>query len=260
MQNQQIEAHLDSLPTLSQVLARKSQPPVCLYNYYIVLRDRLALETLLDFWLDVAQAEILYNRYLKHSKRTSQPKQAFRPISQYTSLAILAPTEPRVSIATTVSTKKPVPTHADLVEAMERIYARYLIPHAEKEMEQLPFSIKQPIHQYYHQCVQDHGDVIDNPSLIYAEAKEYVYQLLQSTFPLFLRYKVLMNMTLPQQIGRVGVGLFVLLFGFSFEFSLIFLDISPWHIRLWVSLSYLVVLTDAGVYRVLYLFFAVSIV
>ncbi|KAI8366309.1 hypothetical protein EDC96DRAFT_574990 [Choanephora cucurbitarum] len=206
-QESTILAMLDQLPTLAEVLSRQSQPPICLYNYYIVLRDRLEMEILLDFWLDVSQAEILYRRYLRHTRQFSS-----------------APATPLPQCS------PPIMTQMDMIEVLERIYMRYIVPHAEKEIHQLPLLIKQPIVDYFQ---HDKGLLIDNPTILYTDAKECVYQLLQTTFPLFLQYKVLMNTTLPQQLGRVGVGLFLLLFGFSFEFSLIFLDIQPWQQRFW---------------------------
>lgn len=249
------ESVLDSLPTLDDVLHRQSQPPVCLYNYYIVLRDRLELETLLDFWLDVAQADILYKRYSKYAARrgstakfTNQHRLS-SPVSIHprtsdilTHMLLL---HPRASLATTMhstttagSTKKPPPTQLEMAETIERIYLRYIVPSAEKEINGLPHHIKETIGNHFSITIQEDNPIKkklnpDNP-IIYAQAKNYVHQLLQSTFPLFLRYKVFMNLTLPQQIGRLACGLLLLLVGFSLEFTLIFLDVHPWQKRLWV--------------------------
>ncbi|KAI9249112.1 hypothetical protein EDC94DRAFT_549077 [Helicostylum pulchrum] len=258
---------LDGLPTLDDVLHRQSQPPVCLYNYYIVLRDRLELETLLDFWLDVAQADILYKRYIKYAaRRASTPKlnqptkasvdyhrlsQPSSPLSIHNRtsdiLTHMLLLHPRASLATTMhsnttnnSTKKPPPTQLEMIETVERIYLRYIVPSAEKEICGLPNYIKESIGNYFTPTIIVEDSTIpikkklnpDNP-MIYAQAKNYVHQLLESTFPLFLRYKVFMNLTLPQQIGRLAFGLILLLVGFSLEFSLIFLDIHPWQKRLW---------------------------
>lgn len=60
----------DGLPTLNQVLARKTYPPVCLYNYYIVLRDRLHAEEQLDFYLDVRHHENLWRRFVKDARKS----------------------------------------------------------------------------------------------------------------------------------------------------------------------------------------------
>lgn len=260
---------LDYLPTLDDVLYRHSQPPVCLYNYYIVLRDRLELETLLDFWLDVAQADILYKRYIKYSTRKAsttttnriqQPKPSISSsMLTYNALATaqrrssrtsdilthMLLLHPRASIAntmcsntTTASNRKPPPTQHEMMETVERIYLRYIVSSAEKELNGLPHHIRESISQYFihHTLSSTTKEVLDNP-IIFAQAKNYVHQILQSTFPLFLRYKVFMNLTLPQQIGRLALGLIFLLIGFSVEFSLIFLDVHPWQKRLWVRLK-----------------------
>ncbi|KAI8334102.1 hypothetical protein BD560DRAFT_414656 [Blakeslea trispora] len=60
----------DDLPTLDQVLARKTMPPVCLYNFYIIMRDRLKMEEVLDFYLDLQHHEQLWKRYVKAMHRT----------------------------------------------------------------------------------------------------------------------------------------------------------------------------------------------
>lgn len=60
----------NDLPTLEQVLARKTQPPVCLYNLYIIMRDRLHMEEVLDFYLDVQHHQLLWRRYVKSMRRS----------------------------------------------------------------------------------------------------------------------------------------------------------------------------------------------
>ncbi|KAL0094602.1 hypothetical protein J3Q64DRAFT_1715007 [Phycomyces blakesleeanus] len=58
------------LPTLDDVLNRRTLPPVCLYNFYIVMRDRLHMEEILDFYLDVKHHELLWKRYIKSLQRS----------------------------------------------------------------------------------------------------------------------------------------------------------------------------------------------
>lgn len=60
----------DGLPTLESVLSRRTLPPVCLYNYYIIMRDRLHMEEVLDFYLDVQHHELLWRRYIKTMRRS----------------------------------------------------------------------------------------------------------------------------------------------------------------------------------------------
>ncbi|KAI8092915.1 uncharacterized protein BX664DRAFT_384418 [Halteromyces radiatus] len=269
---------LDQLPSLEEVLQRQSRPPVCLYNYYIVLRDRLQMETLLDFWLDVQQAEILHRRYMKqqtkkqnNNKKSSSsihktPQSPMESISaesftsqsdllthmlliQSRNHSISPTTTKRSTMATSItahskqssassitssilSTPYHQPTQADMIDTIERIYFRYIVPHAEKELIQLPAVLRDRIIKSFNQIPPNNTNIMDDPK-VFQHAKQYVHILLQSSFTLFIRYRVFMNLTLPQQIIRLAAGLFSLLVGFSLEFSLIFLNISPWSKRLW---------------------------
>ncbi|KAJ1926693.1 Bud site selection protein, Revert to axial protein 1 [Tieghemiomyces parasiticus] len=56
-------AVLRDLPSLELVLSRKTCPPVCLYNFYVYLRDVEYSEENLDFWLDVVAHESLCRSY-----------------------------------------------------------------------------------------------------------------------------------------------------------------------------------------------------
>ncbi|KAI7899384.1 uncharacterized protein BX663DRAFT_521573 [Cokeromyces recurvatus] len=223
------------LLTLDDVLHRKSQPPVCLYNFYIVLKDRLGLEILLDFWLDVTQANLLYKRYIKSSSRkemesalllTTAPSLLQQNSNDHLLTTLLLLSDSCRPVFISKKPRPPPPTQREMIETLEGIYLRYIVPNAEKEIEQLPYSIKEAIRLHFHQLSPE-------DPIIYDQAKDYVYQLLASTFPLFLRYKLWMNLTLPQQVARLFSGLFCLCIGFSFEFSFIFLDIQPWQKRLW---------------------------
>ncbi|RIA98558.1 RGS domain-containing protein [Glomus cerebriforme] len=59
----------DRLPTLQEVLLRKTAPPVCLYNFYLYMRDRENIAEYLDFYLDVLEHEILCRAYVKDLKK-----------------------------------------------------------------------------------------------------------------------------------------------------------------------------------------------
>ncbi|KAI9265096.1 hypothetical protein BDA99DRAFT_507714 [Phascolomyces articulosus] len=212
---------IHELPTLEQVLRRQSRPPVCLYNYYIVLRDRLELETLLDFWLDVQQARVLHRRYLK------QQQQQYKKSSTMTLSPVpsnLSHDQQLTHSLLLASSAPSVVTEIHMAHVVERIYLRYIVPSAEKELFHLPLSMRDAIAE---------KKLAEDPA-VFDQAQNYVYQLLQTTWPHFLRYKVLMNLTLHQQLGRIVVGLASLLVGFSLEFSLIFLNFNPWHYRLLV--------------------------
>src|ERR1051325_11099780 len=57
------------LPTLKEVLLRKTAPPVCLFNFYLHMRDREHASEYLDFYLDVLEHEILCKAYIKDLKK-----------------------------------------------------------------------------------------------------------------------------------------------------------------------------------------------
>ncbi|GBB85676.1 hypothetical protein RclHR1_12160001 [Rhizophagus clarus] len=59
----------DRLPTLQEVLSRKTAPPVCLFNFYLYMRDRENNSEYLDFYLDVLEHEILCKAYVKDLKK-----------------------------------------------------------------------------------------------------------------------------------------------------------------------------------------------
>ncbi|KAG1440200.1 hypothetical protein G6F56_012016 [Rhizopus delemar] len=205
---------MNDLPTLEDVLSRKSQPPVCLYNYYIILRDRLNMDPWLDFWLDVAQATAMHKRYIKH-KPTPTVERA----------------SPELLTRILLDNKKRVPTESEMAETVERIYLRYIVPNAEKEISQLPDSVRQTIATHFNPLQKT--AFLTNDPVIYEEAKGYVLEMLRTSFPLFIKYKAFMNLTLVQQIIRLALGFFFLLIGFSVELSLIFLNLHPWQKRLW---------------------------
>lgn len=59
------------LPTLAEVLARRTLPPVDLYCFYLYLQ-REAAEDALDFWLDVQQHENLCRAYFKDLRKSGR--------------------------------------------------------------------------------------------------------------------------------------------------------------------------------------------
>ena len=59
------------LPTLAEVLARRTLPPVDLYCFYLYLQ-REAAEDALDFWLDIQQHENLCRAYFKDLRKSGK--------------------------------------------------------------------------------------------------------------------------------------------------------------------------------------------
>ncbi|KAL3423494.1 hypothetical protein PVAG01_05241 [Phlyctema vagabunda] len=58
------------LPTLFEVLSRRTLPPVDLFSYYIYMRDQQKSVDYLDFWLDVAQHMSLCRHYVRELRRS----------------------------------------------------------------------------------------------------------------------------------------------------------------------------------------------
>ncbi|OBT74082.1 hypothetical protein VF21_07112 [Pseudogymnoascus sp. 05NY08] len=58
------------LPTLFEVLSRRTLPPVDLFSFYIYMRDQQRSVDYLDFWLDVAQHMSLCRHYVRKLRRS----------------------------------------------------------------------------------------------------------------------------------------------------------------------------------------------
>ncbi|RKP06887.1 RGS domain-containing protein [Thamnocephalis sphaerospora] len=249
-------------PSLKSVLARRSSPPVCLYNYYLYLRDHEQAQHYLDFWLDVSAHENRCKVYCKNiiraSKRPSgvpesgtgtmsiisdaSGSQRFRMSRQsdqmpaavgqtFLSEATAAPSMTEVgggagSTGAGGGSKKVV-TREEIQRSARKLYRRYMIPGARRELH-FPDSIRYPIVQ----AIEVEGR--DDPE-IYQEAKEYVFRLMeQCYFPRFIQERSQHNIGDRQALIRLVVGLLLLFIGFTVALSLIFLD-RPRRLR-WYSL------------------------
>jgi hypothetical protein len=253
------------LPTLDQVLTRKTLPPVCLYNFYIIMRDRLKMEEVLDFYLDLQHHELLWKRYVKAMHRTghlsesdlSDGYQSPRVLSRLSQnpptssiISTSLSTSPqlhqqtlqpmsllRPSLGSSISTttdnlqgkKAIVPSRKDLIDSSQRLLLRYLVPSATKEITQLPRELVLALRKEL-----EKPDPRDDP-LLFQEAKEYLFDYMQrQAYPKFLRLKVWGNVTLYQQLGRLVLGLVCLLAALTTSLSFIFLGYPQWGIRFWV--------------------------
>jgi hypothetical protein len=256
------DPHAD-LPTLDQVLTRKTLPPVCLYNFYIIMRDRLKMEEVLDFYLDLQHHELLWKRYVKAMHRTGhlsesdlsegyQSPRVLSRLSHNPTSSILSgspspephhqPLQPmsllRPSLGSSITTttdnlhgkKAVVPSRKDLVDSSQRLLLRYLVPSATKEITQLPRELVLALRKEL-----EKPDPRDDP-LLFQEAKEYLFDYMQrQAYPKFLRLKVWGNVTLYQQLGRLVLGLVCLLAALTTALSFIFLGYPQWGIRFWVE-------------------------
>ncbi|PGH11624.1 hypothetical protein AJ79_04764 [Helicocarpus griseus UAMH5409] len=78
--------HRNRLPTLIEVLSRRTLAPVDLFSFYIYMRDQQCSVDYLDFWLDVSQHMSLCRHYVRELRRsvlleTPEPEKAGSPRS-----------------------------------------------------------------------------------------------------------------------------------------------------------------------------------
>ncbi|KAG1057546.1 hypothetical protein G6F43_000632 [Rhizopus delemar] len=214
------------LPTLDQVLSRKTLPPICLYNFYIIMRDRLKMEEVLDFYLDLQHHELLWRRYVKTMHRTGHLSET--DLSEgFQSPRLLSRLSQRPS---TLDNEK-IPSRKDLSDSSQRLILRYLMPSATKEVTQLPIELRQRLCKE----LEKEENARDDP-LLFSEAKNYVFEYMQRfAYPKFLKLKVWGNVTLYQQISRLILGLVSLFAALTTSLSLIFLGYPQWRTRFWVS-------------------------
>ncbi|KAG0652382.1 rax1 [Hyphodiscus hymeniophilus] len=66
----QLDLNRNRLPTLFEVLSRRTRPPVDLFSFYIYMRDQQRSVDYLDFWLDVAQHMSLCRHYVRELRRS----------------------------------------------------------------------------------------------------------------------------------------------------------------------------------------------
>ncbi|KAI1855573.1 hypothetical protein JX265_005976 [Neoarthrinium moseri] len=64
------DMYRNRLPTLFEVLSRRTHPPVDLFSFYIYMRDQQRSVDYLDFWLDVAQHMSLCRHFVRELRRS----------------------------------------------------------------------------------------------------------------------------------------------------------------------------------------------
>jgi hypothetical protein len=160
----------------------------------------------------------------------------------------------RLSRAPTIIPREGPVTHAALVASAERIFMRYLVPGAEKEI-YLPPSLR--IHSFHlssenppqvggtpapgqnkEEYEMEQAALAQVPDMFHAQ-KDYVFGAMeQDAFPRFLRAKAFGNLTPVSAMVRLITGLVVLWIGLSVGFALIFLDVKPKSKRFFVSFQF----------------------
>ncbi|RMZ89399.1 hypothetical protein DV736_g3368, partial [Chaetothyriales sp. CBS 134916] len=67
---EEVPEHRDRLPTLLEVMGRRTLAPVDLFSFYIYMRDQQRSVDYLDFWLDVSQHMSLCRHYVRELHRS----------------------------------------------------------------------------------------------------------------------------------------------------------------------------------------------
>ncbi|KAL7267234.1 Bud site selection protein, Revert to axial protein 1 [Rhizina undulata] len=264
------------LPTLFEVLSRRTLPPVDLFSFYIYMRDQQRSVDYLDFWLDVAQHMSLCRHYVRElrrsvlvstpdlekgnsSKRSSQILEILdedyegssdRHLSAFlrsdTTTSPLDSPRARGSIGDALESPHHPSYMSDPTESSSpahRVARADIRASAEKILytyllrgAEREIVLPDPILSSISQAIEVDGR--DDPE-VFDEAKDYVFQAMErDAFPGFLRAKALGNLVPPSVMLRLIIGLLAMFGGFWAAFSLIFLDIQPRVTRLWLVLPF----------------------
>jgi hypothetical protein len=150
---------------------------------------------------------------------------------------------PRASTTQPYIPRSAAINRTDLIASAERIYTRYLLPGATKEI-YLPVSIRinsfplssSTLPSVHHPSYEIESTAQARVPDMFSRQKDYVYeQMARESFPRFIRTKVWGNLTRTSGLIRLSAGLFALWVGLSTAFAFIFLDVVPRSTRLWVS-------------------------
>ncbi|KPV71568.1 uncharacterized protein RHOBADRAFT_811, partial [Rhodotorula graminis WP1] len=150
-------------------------------------------------------------------------------------------------------------SRTDLIASAERIFSRYLMPGADKEV-YLPASLRItafPLSSSVLPTVAGAGGAGGDgaydreaaeqarvPDMFHAQ-KEWVYRALEGdAFPRFLRAKAFGNLTPLGGVARLVVGLVALWAALATAFAFILLDAKPKVRRLWVILPFTVAVVN----------------
>ncbi|KAG8741961.1 Bud site selection protein, Revert to axial protein 1 [Ceratobasidium sp. 414] len=154
----------------------------------------------------------------------------------------------RASRAPTILPRDAAITRADLIASAERIFARYLVPGADKEVYLPPalrindfplssLSLPSPTSPAYE---TESAALAQVPDMFHNQ-KEYVFRAMeQDAFPRFLRAKAFGNLTPVSALVRLCVGLLVLWIALACAFSLVFLDVKPKSKRFFLFIPFII--------------------
>lgn len=258
----QPDLNRNRLPTLFEVLSRRTLPPVDLYSFYIYMRDQQRSVDYLDFWLDVAQHMTLCRHYVRELRRSVLigTPDGERSASKRSSMLLenLGELNHPVAGPSKYQTDKeknqdaqmsaflredmnpedvaPSPvlasTPRDITDSNSPAHAvarQDIRASAEKILYTflLPGAEREiilpaNITSDITAAIEEYGR--DDPE-VFDVAKDYVFQAMErDAFPGFLRMKALGNLIPPTLIMRLIIGMISMFGAFWAAFVLIFLD------------------------------------
>ncbi|KAL2125206.1 hypothetical protein VTJ04DRAFT_1571 [Mycothermus thermophilus] len=264
------------LPTLFEVLSRRTLPPVDLFSFYIYMRDQQRSVDYLDFWLDVAQHMSLCRHYVRELRRsvligTPDPERSSKHSSGI--LEALGDMTHPVAGPSMYQTEKERDQDARMSAFLREDRAdRHSSPGSPNlsstprgpntdsnspphtvARQDIRASAEKILYTYLmpnaereitlpNSIVQDVTTAIeefgrDDPE-VFDVAKDYVFQAMErDAFPGFLRMKAFGNLIPPTLVLRLIIGLVAMFGGFWTAFVLIFLN-QDRMTRLWVILPF----------------------
>lgn len=163
------------------------------------------------------------------------------------SMATLSSLRGKTSGAVPVIPRDSALNRTDLIASAERIYIRYLVTGADKEIflpnvlriTDFPISSAMLPHTYPEPDYDIESDTLARVPDMFHSQKEWVYRAMeQDSFPRFLRSKAFGNLTPVSAMIRLILGLVVMWVALSLSFSFIFLNTLPKTRRLWIILPF----------------------
>ncbi|KAL1924024.1 uncharacterized protein VTP21DRAFT_7059 [Calcarisporiella thermophila] len=254
----------NGLPTLHDVLLRRTRTPLCLYSFRLFLQhyhaDNHAHE--LMFLLHIRELEQIFRMFRKKRPSYNSTTNLSVGAEDIFGLGVSMDTQP-LTLHTPqleeegvedddyglwrVMERKPstveslynflsptgMLTSKQIRGCAERLYQLYLAPHAECNLSFLPGWMR---HLAYERI--QNADLEDIEAS-FQEIKRKVYDHLERDgYPRFIARQTRSNLTPLHALIRGGVGLFALFCAFTVEFSLIFLDIHPRTTRFWCLIPF----------------------
>ncbi|KAF8603594.1 regulator of G protein signaling superfamily [Ceratobasidium sp. AG-I] len=154
----------------------------------------------------------------------------------------------RASRAPTILHRDAAITRSDLIASAERIFARYLVPGADKEVYLPPALRINDFPLSSHALPSPTSPAYETESAALAQVpdmfhnqKDYVFRAMeQDAFPRFLRAKAFGNLTPVSALVRLCVGLLVLWIALACAFALVFLDVQPKSKRFFLFIPFTV--------------------